>query len=108
MIPFAPYDVELMINKQLAKESSSNNSIQNISLMIKYYELKEKKYKKKNTKCKLIKNIINSTDGLIIIGTTSAFVTLSNTGVGNIVVPITAGVGCALDNYLPLAQKIIT
>ena len=78
-----------------AKVSSFNNSIQNISLMMKYYELEEKKYKKKYTNYKLINNIINSTDGLIIIGTTSASVTLSITGVGLIVVPITAGVGCA-------------
>ena len=82
-----------MINKQLAKVSNFNNSIQNIILMMKYYEMEENKYKK-YTKCKLINNLINSTDGLIIIGTTSASVTLSITGVGIIVVPITAGVGC--------------
>ena len=97
--PSAPYDVESMINKRLQSElqkvNSFNNSIQNISLMMKYYELEENKHKKKYTKNKLIKNIINSTDGLRIIGTTSASVTLSNTGVGIIVVPITAGVGCA-------------
>ena len=80
--PSAPYDVESMINRQLAKLSSFNNSIQNISLMMKYYELEEKKYNEKYNKYKLIKNIINSTDGLIIIGTTSASVTRSITGVG--------------------------
>ena len=42
MTPSAPYDVESTINKQLAKVSSFNNSIQNISLMMKYYELEEK------------------------------------------------------------------
>ena len=78
MIPSEPYDVESMIKKQLAKVSSFNNYIQNISLMMKYYELEEKKYMKKYTKCKLIKNKINSTDSLII---TSASVTLSITGV---------------------------
>ena len=57
--------------------------------------MEEKKYKKKHAKCKLIRNLINSTDGLIIKGTTSASVTLSITGVGIIVVPITAEVGCA-------------
>ena len=93
--PSTPYDVESMINKQLAKVSSFNNSIQNISLMMKYYEMEEKKYKQKYTKYKLIKNLINSLDGIIVIGTTSASVTLSITGVGIIVVPITAGVGCA-------------
>ena len=99
MIPSAPYDVESMINKQLQNElqkvNSFNNSIQNISLMMKYYELEENKYKKKYTKYKLINNLINSLDGIIVIGTTSASVTLSITGVGIIVVPITAGVGCA-------------
>ena len=88
-----------MINKRLQSELqkvfSFNISIQNISLMMKFYESEETKYKKKYTKYKLINNLINSTDGLIIIGTTSASVTLSNTGVGIIVVPITAGVGCA-------------
>ena len=64
-------------------------------VMMKYYELEEKKYKKKYTKYKLINNLINSRDGLIIIGTTSASVALSIIGVGIIVVPITAGVGCA-------------
>ena len=57
--------------------------------------MEENKYKKKYTNYKLINKLINSTDGLIIIGTTSASVTLSITGVGIIVVPITAGVGCA-------------
>ena len=94
--PSAPYDndvVESSINRQVAKAFSFNHSIQNI--LMKYYELEETKYKKKYTKYKLINNIINSTDGLIIIGTTSASVTLSKAGVGNIVVPITAGNGCA-------------
>ena len=56
---------------------------------------KKRNIRKKYTKYKLINNLINSRDGLIIIGTTSASVALSITGVGIIVVPITAGVGCA-------------
>ena len=40
-------------------------------------------------------NLINCTDGLIILGTTSTSVTLSIAGVGVIIVPIVAGVGCA-------------
>ena len=89
-----------MINKRLQSElqkvNSFNNSIQKISLMMKYYELEENKNKKKYTKYKLINNLINSTDGLIMIGTTSSSVTLSINGVGIIVVPITAGVGCGI------------
>ena len=93
-----PYDVESMINKRLQSElqkvNSFNNSIQNISLMMKYYEMEEKKYKQKYNKYKLINNLINSLDGIIVIGTTSASISLSITGVGIIVVPIAAGVGC--------------
>ena len=99
--PPAPYHVESMINKrlqsalqnELQKVNSFNNSIQNISLMMKYYELEEKKYKKK-TNYKLINNLSNSLDGIIVIGTTSTSISLSITGVGIIVVPIAAGVGC--------------
>ena len=43
--PSAPYlnsNVESMINKQLTKVSSFNKSIQNISLMLKYYEIEER------------------------------------------------------------------
>ena len=100
--PPAPYDVESMINKrlqsalqnELQKVISFNNSIQNISLMMKYYEMEEKKYKQKYNKYKLINNLINSLDGIIVIGTTSASISLSITGVGIVVVPIAAGVGC--------------
>ena len=100
--PSAPYDVESMINKrlhsalqrELQKVNSFNNSIQNISLMMKYYEMEENKYKQKYNKYKLINNLINSLDGIIVIGTTSASISLSITGVGIIVVPIAAGVGC--------------
>ena len=100
--PPAPYDVESMINKRLQsalqnelhKGNSFNNSIQNISLMMKYYEMEEKKYKQKYNKYKLINNLINSLDGILLIGTTSASISLSITGVGIIVVPIAAGVGC--------------
>ena len=93
LYPFT--EVEPMINKQLAKQANFNNSIQNIMLMMKYYELEEKKYKKKYNKYKLINNLINSTDSLLIISTSAASITLSITGVGIIVVPIAAGVGCA-------------
>ena len=45
MTPSAPYDVESMIKKRLQSEIqkliSFNNSIQNISPMMKYYELEE-------------------------------------------------------------------
>ena len=109
--PPAPYDVESMINKRLQSElqkvNSFNNSIQNISLMMKYYEMEEKKYKQKYNKYKLINNLINSLDGIIVIGTTSASISLSITGVGIIVVPITAGVGCATGILVKLCSSYL-
>ena len=66
----------------------------------------KKKNKKKYTKCKLMNKLINSTDGLIIIGTTSASVTLSITGVGIIDVPITAGVVVQLVFLLKIVPVI--
>ena len=39
-------EVESMINNQLAKQASFNNSIQNIMMMMKYYELEEKSIRK--------------------------------------------------------------
>ena len=69
--------------------------------------MEENKHKKKYTKYKLINNIINSTDGLIIIGTFSASVTLSITGVGIIVVPITTGVGCATGILVKLCSSYL-
>ena len=100
-----------MINKRLQSElqkvNSFNNSIQNISLMMKYYEMEEKKYKQKYNKYKLINNLINSLDGIIVIGTTSASNSLSITGVGIIVVPITAGVGCATGILVKLCSSYL-
>ena len=51
LYPSAPYsssdkDVESMKNKHLPKVSSFNNSIQIIVMMMKYYEMEEKKYTK--------------------------------------------------------------
>ena len=111
--PSAPYlssdkDVESMINMQLAKVSSFNISSQNVMMMIKYYELEEEKYKKKYTKFKLINNLINSTEVLITIGTTSASVTLSITGVGIIFVPITEGVGCSTGILVKVCSSSLT
>ena len=109
--PSTPNDVESMINKrwqsELQKVNIFNNSIQNISLLMKNYEMEEKKYKQKYTKYKLINNLINSLDGILVIGTTSASVTLSITGVGIIVVSVTAGVGCATGILIEICSSYL-
>ena len=101
--PCLSSDVEIMINKPLAKVYTFKNYIQNIMVMMKYYELKKNKYEKKYNKSQLIKNLVNSTDDLKIMGTTFVtFVTLSLTGVGIIVDPIAAGAGCATSIFVKI------
>ena len=46
LYPSLTVEVESMINKELAKQASFNNSIQNIMMMMKYYELEEKNIRK--------------------------------------------------------------
>ena len=40
-------EIKSMIKKQLAKQANLNNSIQNIKVIMKYYELEEKNIGKK-------------------------------------------------------------
>ena len=63
--------------------------------------------KTKYCKYKLINNLINSKDGLIIIWTTSASVTLSIICVGIIVVPMAAGVGCATGILVKICSRYL-
>ena len=55
-----PSDVESIINKQIAKVFSFKNSIRNMMMIMKNYELKEKKYLKKDNKYKLINHLVIS------------------------------------------------
>ena len=70
-------------------------------MMMKDYEMEEQKKNKYN----LINNLVNSTVGLIIIGTTSTSITLSLTGVGIIVVPIDAGTSCATGKFVKICSS---
>ena len=84
--PSAP-DLELIINKKKIKDMNSfNNSINNIMLMMKFYEQQYAKYKKKYNHFNLLNNLIQGVDGVIIISCTSTSITFSIIGVGIIVV----------------------
>ena len=64
--PSAP-DLELIINQKIKDSQSFNNSLQNINLMMKYYEEQNNKNKKKYKKLKNINKFLNTFDTLIII-----------------------------------------
>ena len=94
---------EEIINEKLKEFNSFNNSINNINLISKFYEEEYKKLKGKHNKYKNLNKILNTIDSVVIIGSTSTSITLSLTGYGLIIVPITAGCGC----LMTIASKII-
>ena len=72
------------------------NSIGNNKEMITYFKDKKWKSKRKYEKYEILTSLLESVDTVDIIVATTASVTLSVTGVGLIMVPISTGFACAL------------
>ena len=68
-------------------------SIQNIKDIQNFDNHEAKKYKTKSKTSKIIDALIQSIDGVLLLGVSSTAITLSVTGVGLIVVPIASGLG---------------
>ena len=110
LYPSAPLEndgLEQRIEKRLSDVNSFNNSINNIKEMITYFKDKNIKSKKKYKNYKTINTILESVDSLIIIGATSTSITLSITGVGLIILPISAGIACVLSLGNKILHKLI-
>ena len=84
------------LDLRIKEINSFNNSIQNIKNIQNFYNHEAKKYKKKSKKFKLINGLIQSIDGVLLLGVSSTAITLSVTGVGLIVVPIASGIGAGV------------
>ena len=84
------------LDLRLKEINSFNNSIQNIKDIQNFYNHEAKKYKKKSKIYKLINCLIQSIDGVLLLGVSSTAITLSVTGVGLIVVPIASGIGAGV------------
>ena len=84
------------LDLRLKEINSFNNSFQNIKDIQNFYNHEAKKYKKKSKQYKLINCLIQSIDGVSVLGVSSTCVTLSVTGVGLVVVPIASGIGAGL------------
>ena len=100
----------MTLNKDLKKlndVNSFNNHINNIKEMITYFKNKNNKSKKRYKKYKTLNTILESEDSIIIIGATSTSITLSITGVGLIILPISAGIACTLSLGNKVLHKII-
>ena len=105
--PLENIDLEQRLEKKLNDVNSFNNHINNIKEMIKYFKDKNNKSKKRYKKYKTLNTILESVDSIVIIGATSTSITLSVTGIGLIVLPISAGIACGLSLGNKVLHKLI-
>ena len=100
LYPSAPLieniDLEKRSEKKIRDVNSFNKHVNNIKEMITYFKdkshISKRKYKNYNT----LNIILESVDSIVIIGATSTSITLSITGIGLIILPISAGIACTL------------
>ena len=111
LYPTAPLleniDLEKRLEKKINDVNSFNNHINNIKEMITYFKDKNHKSKKRYKNYKTLNTILESVDSVDIIGAISTSITLSVTGVGLIILPISAGIACALSLGNKILHKII-
>ena len=111
LYPSAPslenIDLEKRLEKKINDVNSFNNHINNIKEMIAYFKDKNNKSKKKYKNYKTLNTILESVDSIVIIGATSTSITLSITGIGLIVLPISAGIACGLSLSNKILHKLI-
>ena len=110
LYPSAPLDnidLEQRREKKLNDVNSFNNHINNIKEMIIYFKDKNNKSKKKYKNYKTLNTVLESVDSIVIIGATSTSITLSVTGIGLIILPISAGIACGLSLGNKVLHKLI-
>ena len=111
LYPSAPLLENIDLEKRLEKKrndvNSFNNHINNIKEMITYFKDKNNKSKKKYKNYKTLNTILESVDSIVIIAATATSITLSVTGIGLIVLPISAGIACGLSLGNKILHKII-
>ena len=111
LYPSAPLleniDLEKRLEKKINDVNSFNNHINNIKEMITYFKDKNNKSKKKYKNYKTLNTILESVDSIVIIAATSTSITLSVTGIGLLVLPISAGIACTLSLGNKILHKLI-
>ena len=111
LYPTAPLleniDLEKRLEKRIKDANSFNNHINNIKEMITYFKDKNNKSKKRYKNYKTLNTIFESVDSIVIIGATSTSISLSITGTGLIILPISAGIACGLSLGNKVLNKLI-
>ena len=75
--------------------------------MITYFREKNNKSKKKYKNYKTLNTVLELIDSIVVIGATSTSITLSVTGFGLIILPISAGIACGLSLGNKVLHKLI-
>ena len=111
LYPLAPLleniDLEKRLEKRINDINSFNNHIGNIKEMISYFKDKNHKSKRRYKNYKTLNTVLESVDSIVIIGATSTSITLSITGMGLIILPISAGIACTLSLGNKILHKLI-
>ena len=111
LYPSAPLSENIDLEKRLEKKindiNSFNNHIINIKEMITYFKDKNNKSKKRYKNYKTLNTVLESVDSIVIIAATSSSITLSITGIGLIILPISAGIACTVSLGNKVLHKLI-
>ena len=111
LYPSAPIleniDLEKRLQKKINDVNSFNNHINNIKEMITYFKDKNNKSKKRYKNYKTLNTVLESVGSIVIIAATSTSITLSITGIGLIILPISAGIACILSLGNKVLNKLI-
>ena len=85
--PLVYNDSEKRLEKKLNDVNSFNNHINNSKEMMANFKDKSSKSKKRYKIYKTLNTFLESVDTIVVIGATSTSITLSNVGIGLIVLP---------------------
>ena len=111
LYPSAPLLENIDLKKRLQKEindaNSFNNHVNNIKEMITCFKDKNHKSKRRYKNYKTLNSVLESVDSIVIIAATSTSITLSVTGIGLIILPISAGIACTLSLGNKVLHKLI-
>ena len=111
LYPSAPllenFGLEKRLEKKINDVNSFNNHINNIKEMITYFRDKNNKSKKRYKNYKTLNTVLESVDSIVIIAATSSSISLSITGIGLIILPISAGIACGLSLGNKILHKLI-